>query len=193
MSTSLRTPSAFYSKKIYAVVSAIVSKWAETGPEMTVSSSTKDLGLVWMAPWPELACQAINLSPRRPKSNTGGRCLASELLGRQHPNSPLATAMALAWMCIWMPVRYRIKGREGWIAGRCWRPVALGNRDNKSMERGDLSGSKPSSQGATEVWAAASATHSVGALPPETWAKQKGRCHVHGHSIRVTAIKWEWV
>jgi len=26
-------------------------------------------GLVWMAPWPGLACQAINRSPSRSKSN----------------------------------------------------------------------------------------------------------------------------
>ena len=51
--------------------------------------ATGVFGLVWMAPWPELACQAINLSPRRPKSNAWGHCLALELPGWQHPNSPL--------------------------------------------------------------------------------------------------------
>jgi len=37
---------------------------------------------------PGRACQATDLSPRRSKSDAWERCLAPELPGRQHPNSP---------------------------------------------------------------------------------------------------------
>ena len=50
---------------------------------------------------------------RRPQTSRGARAVGADGRVRQRKWGNLATAMALAWMCIWIPFCYCVRGREG--------------------------------------------------------------------------------